>query len=107
MWNVKCGRRAAITAILIECLECRDFRFRFRNFESCGLCSVRKMSTETHLKILKHIESNLHISQMQSVQELGVNVRKVNYCAQALMTKGLVKAGGFKRSSNKMSCLYL
>jgi len=65
------------------------------------------MPTETHLKILKHIESNPHISQRQLAQELGVSVGKINYCVQALITKGWVKAGNFKRSSIKMSYLYL
>jgi len=65
------------------------------------------MPTETHLKILKHIEANPHISQRQLAQELGVSVGKINYCVQALILKGLVKAGNFKRSSSKMSYLYL
>jgi len=65
------------------------------------------MPTETHLKILKHIESNPHISQRQMAQELGVSVGKINYCVRALITKGWLKAGNFKRSSNKMSYLYL
>jgi EPS-associated MarR family transcriptional regulator len=65
------------------------------------------MPTETHLKILKHIESNPHISQRQLAQELGVSVGKINYCVKALTTLGWVKAGNFKRSSNKMSYLYL
>jgi len=65
------------------------------------------MATETHLKILKKIESNPHISQRQLAQELGVSVGKINYCVQALITKGWVKAGNFKRSANKMSYLYL
>ena len=65
------------------------------------------MPTETHLKILKHIEANPHISQRQLAQELGVSVGKINYCVQALITKGQIKAGNFKRSSNKMNYLYL
>jgi EPS-associated MarR family transcriptional regulator len=65
------------------------------------------MSTETHLKILKYIEANPSISQRQLAQELGVSVGKINYCLQALIKKGLVKAGNFKRSSSRMSYLYL
>jgi len=65
------------------------------------------MTTEVHLKILKHIESNPHISQRQLAQELSVSVGKINYCVQALITKGLVKAGNFKRSDSKMRYLYL
>jgi EPS-associated MarR family transcriptional regulator len=65
------------------------------------------MTTETHLKILKLIESNPHISQRQLAQELGVSVGKINYCVRALITKGLVKSSNSKRSSNKMRFLYL
>ena len=65
------------------------------------------MPTEIHLKILKHIETDPHISQRQLAQELGVSVGKINYCVQALVTRGWVKAGNFKRSSNKMRYLYL
>jgi len=65
------------------------------------------MPTEAHLKILKCIEANPRISQRQLAQELGVSVGKINYCVQALMTKGLLKAGNFKRSSDKMAYLYL
>jgi len=65
------------------------------------------MTTKTHLKILKHIKSNPQISQRQSAQELGVSVGKINYCVQALISKGLVKANNFKRSADKMRFLYL
>ena len=36
-----------------------------------------------------------------------MSVGKINYCVQALITKGWVKAGNFKRSPNKVSYLYL
>jgi EPS-associated MarR family transcriptional regulator len=65
------------------------------------------MTTETHLKILKYIESNPHISQRKLAEELGVSLGKVNYCLKALIGKGLVKAGNFKRNANKMGYLYL
>ena len=65
------------------------------------------MPTETYFKILKYIEANPHISQRQLAKELGVSVGKINYCLQALTTKGWVKAGNFKRSANKMSYVYL
>ena len=65
------------------------------------------MSTETHLQILKYINSNPQISQRQLAKELGVSVGKINYCVQALVSKGQVKAGNFKRSSDKIGYLYL
>ena len=65
------------------------------------------MSTETYLKILKYIKSNPHISQRQLAQELGVSVGKINYCLRALISKGFVKVGNFKRNTDKLSYLYL
>ncbi len=65
------------------------------------------MPTETHLKILKHIQTNPEASQRQLAQELGVSVGKVNYCIRALVGKGFVKAGNFKRNTDKLSYLYL
>ena len=65
------------------------------------------MPTETHLKILKHIQVNPEASQRQLAQELGVSVGKVNYCIRALIDKGFVKVGNFKRNTDKLSYLYL
>ena len=65
------------------------------------------MPTETHLKILKHIQTNPDVSQRQLAEELGVSVGKVNYCLRALIDKGFVKAGNFKRNTDKLSYLYL
>ena len=65
------------------------------------------MPTETHLKILKRIQINPEASQRELAQELGVSVGKVNYCLRALIDKGFVEAGNFKRNTNKLSYLYL
>jgi EPS-associated MarR family transcriptional regulator len=65
------------------------------------------MPTETHLKILKHIEKTPQVSQRQLAEELGVSVGKINYCVRALIDKGLVKAGNFKRNTDKFNYIYL
>ena len=65
------------------------------------------MPTETHLAILNHIQINPEASQRELAQELGVSVGKVNYCLRALIDKGFVKAGNFKRNTNKLNYLYL
>ena len=65
------------------------------------------MVTETHLKILKLIESNPQISQRKLAEELGVSLGKVNYCVKALIEKGMMKASNFKSSTNKIGYLYL
>jgi EPS-associated MarR family transcriptional regulator len=65
------------------------------------------MPADTHLTILKKFGSNPQVSKRQLAQELSLSVGKINYCVQALITKGLVKAGNFKRSANKVIYLYL
>jgi EPS-associated MarR family transcriptional regulator len=65
------------------------------------------MHTVVHLKILKYIEYNPEISQRQLAQELGVSVGKVNYCHKALINKGFMKVGNFRRNTCKFSYLYL
>jgi len=65
------------------------------------------MPTETHLAILNHIQINPEASQRELAHELGVSVGKVNYCLKALIDKGFVKAGNFKRNTDKLSYLYL
>ena len=65
------------------------------------------MQTETQLKILRHIQANPGASQRKLAQELGVSLGKINYCMRALIAKGCIKAGNFKRSVNKSGYLYL
>src|SRR5665647_1889486 len=54
------------------------------------------LSDEYRYKILKRLEANPEIS-------LG----RVNYCIQALIEKGLVKANNFRNSKNKKGYAYL
>ena len=64
-------------------------------------------TTETHLKVLRHIEENPEITQRELAQELGVSLGKVNYCLKALIQKGWVKANNFKNNKNKAAYAYL
>jgi len=62
---------------------------------------------ETHLKVLRHLETNPEITQRELAKELGVSVGKVNYCLKALIQKGWVKASNFKNNKNKAAYAYL
>lgn len=64
-------------------------------------------SDEMHYKLLRLIEANPEMSQRDAARELGISLGKVNYCLQALMRKGLVKAANFKNSQNKAAYIYL
>jgi len=61
---------------------------------------------ETHLKILKYIESSSEVSQRQLARNLGVSIGKVNYCLRALINLDFVKVANFKRNTNKLNYIY-
>jgi EPS-associated MarR family transcriptional regulator len=58
-------------------------------------------------KILKRLEADPEISQRELAGELGISLGRVNYCIQALIEKGLVKANNFLNSKNKKGYAYL
>jgi len=64
------------------------------------------LTDEYRYKILKRFESNPEISQRELAIELGVSLGRANYCIQALIEKGLVKAKNFKNSQNKKAYMY-
>ena len=65
------------------------------------------LSDEYRYKILKRLEANPEISQRELAGELGISLGRVNFCVQALIEKGLVKAGNFRNSRNKKAYAYL
>ena len=64
-------------------------------------------TTETHLKLLRHLEENPDVTQRELARELGISLGKANYCLKALINKGLIKAKNFKNSANKRAYLYI
>ena len=65
------------------------------------------LSDEIHYRILRFLEVRPDISQRQLAKELGVSVGKTNYCIQALLQRGWIKAENFKNSHNKIGYTYL
>ena len=65
------------------------------------------LNDEIHYRILRLLESRPDISQRQLAQALGVSLGKTNYCLQALVRKGWIKADNFKNSRNKIAYAYL
>ena len=65
------------------------------------------LSDEYRYKILKSLEANPEISQREVAEELGISLGRANYCIQALIEKGLVKANNFRNSRNKKGYAYL
>src|SRR5262245_6476181 len=64
------------------------------------------LTDEYRSKILRILEESPEISQRELARELGVSLGRTNYCLQALMEKGMVKANNFKNSKNKKAYMY-
>jgi EPS-associated MarR family transcriptional regulator len=62
---------------------------------------------QAQLQILNIVTTEPDIKQRQLAARLGVSLGKTNYLLKALLEKGLIKAGNFRRNDNKLSYLYL
>jgi EPS-associated MarR family transcriptional regulator len=65
------------------------------------------LTEETHYKLMRLLAASPAISQRDAARELGISLGKANYCVQALIRKGWVKAAHFKNSHNKAAYMYL
>lgn len=65
------------------------------------------LTDEYRYKILKRLEAEPEVSQRELARELGISLGKVNYCLNALIEIGLVKANNFRQSQNKKGYIYL
>jgi MarR family transcriptional regulator, temperature-dependent positive regulator of motility len=65
------------------------------------------MTSDLHYKLMRLLEANPSMSQREAAQKLNVSLGKVNYCLQALIKRGWIKASHFKNSRNKAAYLYL
>ena len=64
------------------------------------------LSDELRYKILHLLQQQPQLSQRALARELGLSLGKVNYCVQALIEKGLLKARNFRNSQNKTAYMY-
>ena len=62
---------------------------------------------EAHFRVMRLIERNPRLTQRELARELGVSLGKANYCLQALLEKGLVKAANFQANPSKLGYTYL
>jgi EPS-associated MarR family transcriptional regulator len=65
------------------------------------------LSDEMRLKLMRLFEANPKASQREVAREFGISLGKVNYCLQALVQKGWIKASRFRNSRNKLAYAYL
>ena len=66
--------------------------------------STRK--TEEILGMLREINDSPSTTQRELSARWGISLGKVNFLLRALIEKGLVKVGNFKKSKNKPAYLY-
>jgi len=59
------------------------------------------------LALLKLLQDQPQPSQRDLAQAMGVSLGKANYCLKALMEKGLVKFGNFRKNPDKGQYAYL
>jgi EPS-associated MarR family transcriptional regulator len=62
---------------------------------------------DTHLKVLRLLESNPQMNQRDLAAALGVSLGKTNFCLKALLDKGLLKVQNFQNSKHKLAYAYL
>lgn len=65
------------------------------------------LTDESRYRILRLIEHNPAISQRELARELGTSLGKVNFCVNALIDKGVLKADSFLNSRNKRAYAYV
>jgi EPS-associated MarR family transcriptional regulator len=65
------------------------------------------LSEEMRYQVMRLLEANPELSQRDVARALGISLGKVNYCVQALMQKGWIKATNFKNSHHKAAYMYL
>lgn len=63
--------------------------------------------SETHLRVLRLLQADPHLTQRELADALGVSLGKANYCLKALLVKGQIKMNNFRKSENKLGYAYL
>jgi EPS-associated MarR family transcriptional regulator len=64
------------------------------------------LTDEYRYKLLQLLDANPQISQRELARALGISLGKVNYCLNALIEKGFVKARNFKNNKAKRAYMY-
>jgi len=59
------------------------------------------------LAVLRLLEQKPELSQRELSEALGLSLGKAHYVLHSLLDKGLVKAGNFRRSDNKLAYAYV
>ena len=66
-----------------------------------------ELTDTQRLALLKLLQDQPQPSQRDLAQAMGVSLGKANYCLKALMEKGMVKFGNFRKNPDKGQYAYL
>ncbi len=58
------------------------------------------------MAVLRLLEQRPELSQRELSEVLGLSLGKAHYVLHSLLDRGLVKAGNFRRSDNKLAYVY-
>lgn len=68
---------------------------------------MNTLTDEIRYQLLKLLEQNPNMTQRELAEALGMSLGKTNYCLNALIKIGWVKARNFRQSKNKLGYAYL
>lgn len=68
---------------------------------------LRQQQEDSHFRILQLLEENPNMSQREMAKALGLSLGGLNYCLQALLTRGWIKIQNFHANPRKLTYAYL
>jgi EPS-associated MarR family transcriptional regulator len=69
--------------------------------------TLRSIDPDVHFRVLHLLEEEPDLTQRELAEKLGISLGGVNYCLKSLIDIGHIKAGNFKKNSDKSVYLYL
>jgi EPS-associated MarR family transcriptional regulator len=69
--------------------------------------TLKKIDPDVHFRVLHLLEEEPNLTQRELAEKLGISLGGVNYCLKSLIDVGHIKAGNFKKNSDKSVYLYL
>ena len=68
---------------------------------------VKSKNNQFYFNVMRKINKNPEVTQRELAKDLGYSLGKLNYCLNALKSKGLVKMKNFHQNPNKLNYAYV
>jgi EPS-associated MarR family transcriptional regulator len=65
-----------------------------------------KTQEDTYFRVMQRLQDSPEVSQRQLAEQLQLSLGGINYCLQALLAKGWIKAQNFSNSKTKLGYAY-